>query len=78
MNKSEQALYNYLVEYVTDDETAKLFVDGGEGGYYYGGGGYVSVDRDDKELMNELMNDDNRFLIDDVSLDDAYLIGSLP
>jgi len=28
--------------------------------------------------MNELMNDDNRFLIDDVSLDDAYLIGSLP
>lgn len=76
MTETEKALYNYLVNYVTDETTAKLIIKGGENGYYYGRGGYVSIDRNDNERMSELTEDDEPFLIDDASLNDAYLIGS--
>lgn len=77
MTESEQALYNYLVEYVTDEETAKQIIDGGEQGYYYGNGGYVEVDRNDRKRVNELINDEDAYLIDDAGLDKAYLIGTI-
>ena len=78
MTESEKALYEYLVDYVTDDETAKIIIKGGEQGYYYGNGGYVEIDRNDKEMMDKIINDEDAYLIDDAGLDNAYLIGSMP
>lgn len=76
MTKTEKALYNYLVDYITDEATAEIIIKGGERGYYYGRGGYVAIDTNDNERMSELSEDDEAFLIDDAGLNGVYLIGS--
>lgn len=73
-NKEQKQLFEYLTDYVTDNATAGIIVNGGENGYYYGRGGYVSINKDDGELM-ELINDGG-LLIDDAGLDGTYLVGS--
>lgn len=75
MSKEQKALYDYLVEYVTDEETAKIIIDGGEMGYYYGAGGYVIIDDDE---ISEALDDENKFVVTDASLNNSYLVGSLP
>jgi len=74
MNKEQKALYDYLVEYVTDEETAKIIVNGGEIGYYYGAGGYVILDEDE---ISEALEDEDKFVLTDERLLNSYLIGSL-
>ena len=74
MTKEQKALYDYLVEYVTDEDTAKIIIDGGEKGYYYGAGGYTTIDANEADdYVNE-----GYTVIDDASLTNAYLIGSQP
>lgn len=74
MSKEQEALYEFLVEYVTDEETAKIIIDGGEQGFYYGIGGYTTIDANEVDsYVNEGYN-----VIDDASLTNTYLIGSQP
>ena len=71
-NKEQKQLFEYLTDYVTDNATAGIIVNGGENGYYYGRGGYVSINRDDVELMEQ-----GGLLIDDAGLNGTYLAGNL-
>ena len=69
----------FLIDYVTDEETADLIIKGGEQGFYYGVGGYLVFDPDNTEELstfNEYAEDDY-MVIDDESLTYKYVIGSL-
>lgn len=73
MNEEQKNLYDYLVEYITDEETAKIIINGGEAGYYYGAGGYVVLD---EEEISEALKDEDKFVVSDSSLENSYLVGS--
>ena len=69
----------FLIDYVTDEETADLIIKGGEQGFYYGNGGYLVFNSDNAEELstfNEYAEDDY-MVIDDESLTYKYVIGSL-
>lgn len=69
----------FLIDYVTDEETADLIIKGGEQGFYYGVGGYLVFDPDNAEELsafNEYVEDDY-MVIDDESLTYKYVVGSL-
>lgn len=69
----------FLIDYVTDEETADLIIKGGEQGFYYGVGGYLVFDSDNADELsafNEYVEDDY-MVIDDESLTYKYVIGSL-
>lgn len=77
MTDTQQALFDYLTDYVTDEKTANLIIKGGEQGYYYGNGGYVQLDREaDKEAISEAIANDD-YVVDDIGLEYVYLIGNL-
>lgn len=43
----QKELFGYLTQYVTDNATAGIIVNGGELGYSYGRGGYISYTDED-------------------------------
>lgn len=47
----QKQLFEYLTDYVTDNATAGIIVNGGELGFLYGRGGYMVVT--DKEFYKE-------------------------
>lgn len=70
----------FLIRYITDEETADLIIKGGEQGFYYGGAGFLTYDPDDTEDMkafNEAVEDEDYLTIDDTALYYKYVIGSL-
>lgn len=74
MGKEQNKLYDYLVDYVTDSETALKIIKGGYQGYCYAGCGYEVVDNntDPDYLKEQEFN-----LISDTYLDYDYLVGGM-
>lgn len=77
MTAEQTKLYNFLIDYVTDKETVEKIIQGGEMGFLYGGAGYYTCDIDnlDKDFVNEQIAFGG-MLLDDMALDNKYLIGS--
>lgn len=77
MTAEQTKLYNYLIDYVTDKETAEKIIQGGEMGFLYGDGGYYTCDVNDldKDFVNEQL-EYGGYLLEDMALDNKYLIGS--
>lgn len=77
MTAEQTKLYNYLIDYVTDKETAEKIIQGGEMGFLYGGCGYYTCDinETDSEFIAEQL-EFGGMLLDDMALDNKYLIGS--
>lgn len=74
MTPEQQELFNFLVEYVTDENTALFLIKGGEIGFVYGHGGYIKDPSDD--YYNEQI-ELGSIGIDDVGLSHRYMIGIL-
>lgn len=69
----QKQLFEYLTDYVTDNATAGIIVNGGELGFLYGRGGYMVIDEHMQEYYNEqLENGGYGVELDGVT----YLIGS--
>ena len=71
----QKQLFEYLVDYVTDNATAGIIVNGGEIGFLYGRGGYMVID--ESEQSQKFYNEQCEVggygaIIDGVT----YLIGS--
>ncbi|MGL5718972.1 MAG: hypothetical protein ACRCX2_38570 [Paraclostridium sp.] len=62
---------------MTDKETAEKIIQGGEMGFLYGDGGYYTCDIEisDDDFVNEQI-EFGGMLLDDMALDNRYLIGS--
>ncbi|MEY8736447.1 hypothetical protein AB9M75_04155 [Lactobacillus sp. AN1001] len=78
MNAKEKELFDFLVEYYTDEVTARKIINGGDQGYCYGGCGYIEVDPDD-EFDQEFIQEQESNLISDVSLPGTgyFLVGGM-
>lgn len=81
MTNSEKKLYEFLVQYETDETTAAIIIKGGYMGFAYGIGGYYEFDRDQMDSdQEEFINEQLELganLLEDVALDHSYLIGSM-
>ena len=71
----QKQLFEYLVDYVTDNATAGVIVNGGELGFLYGRGGYMVIDN--SEQSQEFYKEQCEAGGYSVDLDGTtYLIGS--
>lgn len=72
----QKQLFGYLTDYVTDNATAGIIVNGGELGYTYGRGGYIPY-TDDEAATDEFYQEQTQFGAYWFSLDGCtYLVGS--
>lgn len=75
-NSEQKQLFEYLVDYVTDNATAGVIVNGGELGFSYGRGGYMVIgdSEQEQEFYNEQLDAGGYGMeLDGIT----YLVGSL-
>lgn len=74
----EKDLFDFLVEWVTDEVAAQKIIKGGYQGYLYGGAGYVEVDPDDPEDKKFIQEQESN-LISDAGLPGTgcFLVGGM-